>query len=67
MLPARASGGCGDEGDGRPWGGVMEREDESNYGDHGEKREIKGITQKNLNYLHSPTSREKERCEPTGS
>lgn len=45
----------------------MEREDESNYGDHGEKREIKGITQKNLNYLHSPTSREKERCEPTGS
>ena len=25
-------------------GGVMEREDENNYGDHGEKTEIKRIT-----------------------
>lgn len=33
----------------------------------GEEREMKGITQKNLNYLHSLTPREKERCELTGS
>lgn len=33
----------------------------------GKERETKGLTLKHLNPVHSPTSREKERCEHTGS
>lgn len=47
--------------------GVMERRMKVIMGILGEERETKGITQKNLNYIHSPAPREKERCELTGS
>jgi hypothetical protein len=68
MLPTRASGGCGDEGDGRPWGGGSRKgRMQVIVGFMGKDREIKCLTQKNLNYVHSPASREKERCELTGS
>lgn len=44
MLPARASGGCGDEGDGRPWGEGGKGRMKVTVGIMGEEREIKGIT-----------------------
>lgn len=33
----------------------------------GDEREIKALTQKGLNYVRSPASREKEKCELIGS